>query len=113
MSNSYFANRKSKSKAKLNPMVRNIALISIAVGLFIFGAIYSTRVIQNTLVVKASSIYEENFETPMSSIENLTGDGKIGGFYDVWIRFKCATGATLKDQSKYESKRASQALHWF
>jgi hypothetical protein len=114
MSDPYFANRKSsKSKPELSPMVRNGLIIALAIAVIIMGIVYSTRVIQSTLVVKATSIYADAFDTPMSSIENLTGDGKNEGFFDVWIRFKCAGGAVLKEQSKFIEKRPSQALNWF
>jgi hypothetical protein len=71
------------------------------------------RVIQASMVLKLTDIYNEAFDTPITSIESLSGGGNVGGYYDVWLRFKCPGGATLKDESQYESKRTSQALRWF
>lgn len=112
MTNAYFASRKSSSP-KENPTLRNAVLIILIVAVIVLCGIYSTHVIRNTMVFKPEKVYEEAFDTPISSIDNLTGDSKQTGLYDVWIRFKCAGGAKLKEESQFECKRPSQGLYWF
>ncbi len=112
MTNEYFASRKS-SKPKDNEMLRYGVLLALGVAILVLCLVYSTHVIQNSLVFKPETIYDEGFETPRSSIENLTGAKAQNGLYDVWLRFKCAGGVKLKEQSTFEEKRPSQALFWF
>ncbi|HEY9758055.1 MAG TPA: hypothetical protein V6C97_23010 [Oculatellaceae cyanobacterium] len=63
-------------------------LIGLGVILAIGAIIYGVMAFQKAYTVDPKQVFEEYFTNQPDRVQNLTGGGQLGGYFDIWIYFE-------------------------
>jgi hypothetical protein len=76
-----------------SPMPLLIGLVAI---ILIGCAVYSVMAFQKAYTVDPKQVFTEYFSNQLDRVQNLTGGGSLGGYYDIWIYFESPDIIRLK-----------------